>query len=548
MRFFHLLPLVAAQLVACGSSDAPAGAEPSPYGGGAGGAPSAGGSAGHAGSSNPEGGAGGKTPGSGGSSSPTDGGAEASGAGGERDASSAGGASGAPGAGGSDGEAGPGSGGTASDAGSGGTASDAGGDGGSGVVASCGGEPGDAAPPYCPRGWVRQFGGPNVDEARGLAIDSAGALYVGGTVGGEDPGGPAIDGGSYDAYVRKMTPTGGILWTRQFGSAGDDVVFSVAADPRGGVAVSGIATAALPGQTAAGAWDVFVRLYDADGTELWTRQFGSAGYDFGSVAVDSNGNVIVSGSLEFGETAENDGGLGGAFVRKYDPNGTLLWTRRIAGATPDGQQDVVGSASADSAGNVYFGGATRIGLPGFQNAGGEDAVMRKWDASGAEQWTVQFGTTLDDRITAIDAVPGGGVAIAGRTFGALPTQTSSGGADAFVAKYAANGAEIWTRQFGTAFMDAATSVRVDENGAVLSAGTTTGTLPGATTAGSADGFVRIYDAAGAPLSTFQIGTSGIEEEISVASSPDGLFIAGMTNGAFLSSAGDFDAFVARVVP
>ena len=36
----------------------------------------------------------------------------------------------------------------------------------------------------------------------------------------------------------------------------------------------------LPGQTTAGGIDAFVRKYDPNGTEMWTRQFGTAGDDF----------------------------------------------------------------------------------------------------------------------------------------------------------------------------------------------------------------------------------------------------------------------------
>ena len=40
---------------------------------------------------------------------------------------------------------------------------------------------------------------------------------------------------------------------------------------------------------------MFVRKYDTDGKELWTRQFGSTSYDYGyGVAVDGSG-VYVAG-------------------------------------------------------------------------------------------------------------------------------------------------------------------------------------------------------------------------------------------------------------
>jgi hypothetical protein len=65
-----------------------------------------------------------------------------------------------------------------------------------------------------------------------------------------------------------------------------------------GVYVFGAVSGALPGQTyAGGPDDVFLRKYDPAGHELWTRQFGTAGDDFpmaGPVAIDDTG-VYVAG-------------------------------------------------------------------------------------------------------------------------------------------------------------------------------------------------------------------------------------------------------------
>ena len=41
----------------------------------------------------------------------------------------------------------------------------------------------------------------------------------------------------------------------------------------------GLTRGALPGQTHLGKSDAYVRKYDGDGDELWTRQFGSRGLD-----------------------------------------------------------------------------------------------------------------------------------------------------------------------------------------------------------------------------------------------------------------------------
>src|SRR3972149_9981058 len=61
----------------------------------------------------------------------------------------------------------------------------------------------------------------------------------------------------------------------------------------------------------------------------------------------------------------------------------------------------------------------------------------------------QFGTSAGDvgQDVAVDAA--GNAYVVGNTGGTLPGQTSAGGQDAYVRKYDPAGNEGWTRQFGT---------------------------------------------------------------------------------------------------
>jgi hypothetical protein len=94
-----------------------------------------------------------------------------------------------------------------------------------------------------------------------------------------------------------------------------------------------------------------------------------------------------------------------------------------------------------------------------------------------------------DRTGSVSVDMGGNVLVAGYTDGTLPGESSAGGFDAFVRKYAPDGSLDWTRQFGTASTDVACSVSVDVDGNVLVAGYTDGTLPGESSAGGRDAFV-----------------------------------------------------------
>ncbi|HEV3083221.1 MAG TPA: Ig-like domain-containing protein [Gemmataceae bacterium] len=393
--------------------------------------------------------------------------------------------------------------------------------------------------------WTRQFGtglpGAN-DIAR--AVDADGNIYVAGEVTGFLPG-QTVGRGS-DVFVRKYDAAGNELWTREFGGANLPGVGTVPADSAAGIAVdasgvyvAGYTVGILPGQTNLGGQDAFVRKYDAAGNELWTRQFGTAGSDLATaIAVDALG-VYVTGSTSGVFPGQFSGGL---FVRKYDAAGNELWTHQFGSFTSDKTTGI----AADGA-SVYVSGFTGFILPGQISAGGQDAFVRAYSTFGNERWTHQFGTAAMDQATGI-AVGPSGVYVSGLTTGTLPGQASAGGQDAFVRAYTTFGDLRWTRQFGTPGLDQADGVAIVAAD-VYVAGSTAGALPGQTSAGDQDAFVRKYDAEGAAMWTDQFGTAAADSAMAVAVSPTGVFIAGATSGTFpaQTGGGGQDVFVARIV-
>jgi hypothetical protein len=177
--------------------------------------------------------------------------------------------------------------------------------------------------------------------------------------------------------------------------------------------------------------DPFVRKYDADGNEVWTRQFGTPSYDEGlGIAGDATG-IYVSGEVQASLSGQPYAGGMDEYVRKYDRDGNVLWTREF-GSPADERVGGAGGTTADGTG-VYVVGFTGGTLPGQVSAGGQDVFVRKYDPNGNDQWTRQFGTPAEDSAFGI-AADSTGIYVAGYTDGTLPGQVSAGGRDAFVAK------------------------------------------------------------------------------------------------------------------
>lgn len=150
--------------------------------------------------------------------------------------------------------------------------------------------------------------------------------------------------------------------------------------------------------------------------------------------------------------------------------------------------DSANDVAVDASGNSYVVGQTYGTFPGQTKTGDADAYVRKVDPHGKELWTRQFGpaavpnaaspSLADLHSVRIDAR--GNVYVAGTVYGSgnLPGQTSAGGRDVFVRKYTSDGILIWTQQFGTARDELPTSLGVDARGNVYVVGQTNGLLPG----------------------------------------------------------------------
>ena len=295
--------------------------------------------------------------------------------------------------------------------------------------------------------------------------------------------------GSQDAFVRKYDAAGQHLWTSQFGTDQSDTALAVAVDGNGSVIVTGQTNGAFQGLTQTGSTDAFVRKYDGDGTPLWTQQFGASSASGHALGVAANGDVIVAGSVAPAPPGQIYVGSVGAFLRRDDADGALPWTRQF-GTTSGDAADVL---AINVNGNILVAGQTSGMLSGTVWAGASDVFVRAYGADGELLWTRQFGTAANDGVSGI-SIGVDGFYVAGWTNGALNGQQSVGMRDAFLTWLDTDGVVLGVRQFGSSPNDESADVAFGADGHVLIAGTTAGALPGQTTAGGIDAFIVRFPA------------------------------------------------------
>jgi len=393
-----------------------------------------------------------------------------------------------------------------------------------------------------PGRWTTQFGTRFDDAAYGVAADSAGNLFVVGSTEGDIAG--TTSAGQVDAFLRSYAPNGTARWTKQFGSPGNDIALDVAVAAGGTIYVVGQTFGTLPGQQSQGVGsDAFLAAFDAEGNSLWTKQFGTPPTDVANgVAVDAQGNVYVVGSSEGslpGHTNAGGPSVGGLtawndiFLVKFDSTGAEVWSKQFG----DQRQNEGLDVAVGPNGTVYVAGYTEGQLPGQTRGGGRDAVVRAYDASGAELWTEQLastgqGTQPNEKIAALAVDSAGNLYAGGSTSGVLPgLSKNEGESDIFVRKYGPDGTPLWTKMDGSDVIDEARGISVDGNGNVVVTGVSEGGIPGGKHQGNIDAFAKAYSSSGGDLWTNQTGSSSDDQgEDVVADAAGNVYMVGRTTG------------------
>lgn len=364
--------------------------------------------------------------------------------------------------------------------------------------------------------WLVQLGTSGDDRVWSLASDARGNTYFS-TVGD----------------IRKFDGAGKLVWSHTIDAAANTLAKAVAVG-NGVVYIAGQTSGTMTNQTSAGKQDAFVRAYDFDGNELWTRQFGTSNDEYvEQVFVDSTNTAYVSGSTS-GSLSGTSQGSYDAYVRKYDSLGNSAFTLQYGSPNAEGAAAV----AVDASGNIFTCGATQGSLYGT-NQGINDFYVAKFDSLGARLWAQQLGNGGSDECSSLALAPGGGVYVGGLLMG-----------QAAIYRFDANGNEIWHSAFGTSSTFLMT-LGVDAIGNAYVAGGIDIALPGQVAYGGEDVFVRKYDVDGNDVWTRQLGSPSLDRALGIDVAPDGdVHVGGMVFGAFpgQTHAGGADGFVMHLVP
>ena len=347
-----------------------------------------------------------------------------------------------------------------------------------------------------------------------------------------------------------------VAWTRLIGGSNGDYGQFLGTGPDGSLYVGGNTSSSnIDGQSNAGtggSYDVFVTKYSGDGTKIWTRLIGSGGTDYGNaITIGGDGSIYVGGYTDNPQLGgQNGAGGGDAFVRKFDASGNNLWTRLIGSSNPDGAYGLATAAD----GSIYVTGDTRGPiLDGQTGFGSGDAFLTKYTPVGEKIWTRLVGAIGYDFPRAVRTGSDGSIYIAGFTDSpTLDGQTNAGGQDGFVSKFAPDGTKVWTRLIGSTAADLAENLTIGLDGSIYVLGNTaSAVIDGQVTLGQGDVFISKFSPDGSKLWTRTTGGSGSDSGSGITTGLDGaIYVSGETRNSLggQSNSGLTDAFITKFLP
>jgi hypothetical protein len=377
------------------------------------------------------------------------------------------------------------------------------------------------------------------ENGRGIALDSSNNIYITGEAGnnGDSSGDVGLDGNTFlgveDIFLVKYSSNGVKQWTKQFGTATNDIAKGIAIDSSNNIYLAGETSGALDSQTNAGGKDIFLVKYNSGGTRQWTKLLGTSSEEVtNGIAIDSSNNIYITGYTEGALDSQTNSGSTDLFLVKYNSSGTKQWTKLLGTSTHEYAYGI----AVDSSNNIYLTGGTYGALDGQTNSGRWDIFLVKFDSSGTKKWTKLLGNSEDQYGYGVTVDSSNNISVTGNTLGELDNQTNSGYEDIFLVKYNSSGTKQWTKLFGTSSAyEAGFGVTSDSSDNLYVTGRTTGALDGSTNSYNGyDIFLIKYNSSGTKQWTKQLGAGSSSSETGQGVTVDNLsniFITGGTGGA-----------------
>ena len=236
--------------------------------------------------------------------------------------------------------------------------------------------------------WAEKFNLGDNDSGEGIVSDSKGNVIVTGY---------SRLYNQYDIYTVKYDKNGRMLWKVIFKDDHDDFAYDIAVDSSDNIIVAGMTM----GRSRTSTVNSFIILkYDKDGKLLWKTQYDDNQANGMSVAIDLDGNIIVTGYVHNGNDFDYK-------TIKYNKDGKLVWNKSYNG----GKDDKAYAVAIDKKGNIAVTGSS------YKSTGSVyfDYLTIVYDKNGKQLWEQRQGIGEDDQANGITFDSKGNIIVTGST-------------------------------------------------------------------------------------------------------------------------------------
>ncbi|MEP7319941.1 MAG: T9SS type A sorting domain-containing protein [Panacibacter sp.] len=204
--------------------------------------------------------------------------------------------------------------------------------------------------------WCKTIGGTESDNLNGIIENKRGDLIAAGST-------RSYGSGLNDIYLVKLTPRGNLVWTHTYGTANEDIAYSIT-ETKNGFGICGMSGNFLP----------FVARYDTIGNALWSKTIsgnGATGVYNSITQTDDNGLALT------GYTGTTSNGYD-VLTTKINSNGVGEWCITLGNAGDDKGYSIM----QDAGGDYVINGYADYARSGYQ----QSLYLIKLSSTGTLTW------------------------------------------------------------------------------------------------------------------------------------------------------------------
>jgi hypothetical protein len=315
--------------------------------------------------------------------------------------------------------------------------------------------------------WSKTFGAPSVDQITAITTDDQDNIYIAVRSSGQLVLGSDTVGWAWyeDPFIAKLDPLGNFIWAKSFKSVkSHTLINSIKVANNGDIYTAGQFrdSMAVQGHKLIGDYyDGFVARFDNGGNYIALSHIEGGDYDVSrDIALTNDKGYVLSGSFKdtvnFGTTfLYNSGGSYYGYLAKYDSNMVCTWAKNLFNSTP------------------------RIDLDDNENIiANVGASVRKYNKNGTQLWSKYFAQVSEVRGIKVNNK---NEIFAYGHFGTFSASTdtvvinntqliSNGNVDFFISKLDTGGNILWSEGFGGNGYDILNGLEVYNENKVYGAG------------------------------------------------------------------------------